>query len=120
VTVPGLLKVGLVTTSVATRAVIGGYEVRSEARATGVNLLNGLIAADAIDTVTTVTTVDGVGNASAQTTFMNLKIGGVVKMPAKVPANKVIKVLNIATVTLNYALSFPMTASVKRSVSVSR
>jgi hypothetical protein len=103
--VKDLLNTGEVATSAASTAIPGGYQVRSEARTTGVSALGGAITANAIDTVSIAKVVDGVASTSVQTTFVNLKVG-TVHVPANVPPNTIIRIPNVATVALNYQLAF--------------
>lgn len=105
VAIPNLLNTGAVTTNTASTAIDGGYEVVSEARTAGISALGGLITADAIDTVSTASVVDGVASHSVTNTFVNLKVGSI-KVPVNVAPNTIIRIPNVATVALNYQLSF--------------
>jgi hypothetical protein len=105
VTVQDLLNTGEVATSAASTAIEGGYQVRSEARTTGISALGGLITADAIDTTSIAKVVNGVASTSVQTTFVHLKVGSV-RVPANVKPNTIIRIPNVATVALNYQLAF--------------
>lgn len=97
---PALLDSGVITTSAASSAIPGGYQVRSQARTTGVKLLGGLISADAIDTITIANVVNGVASSSTQTTFTNLKVG-LAKQATTVKPNTTIEIPLVGTVTLN-------------------
>lgn len=105
VSIPNLLTTGAVSTHTESTAIDGGYQVVSEARTAGINALGGLITADAIDTISTATVVDGVATHSVVNTFVNLTVGKV-KVPVNVSPNTIIRIPNVATVALNYQLSF--------------
>jgi hypothetical protein len=105
VSIPNLLTTGAVSTHTESTAIDGGYQVVSEARTTGISALGGLITADAIDTTSTASVVNGVASHSVQNTFVNLKVGNV-HVPVNVNPNTIIRIPNVATVALNYQLSF--------------
>lgn len=105
VSVPNLLTTGAVSTHTESTAIDGGYQVVSEARTAGISALGGAITADAIDTISTATVVDNVATHSVQSTLVNLKIAGHA-IPINVAPNTIIRIPNIATIALNYELSF--------------
>jgi hypothetical protein len=105
VTVASLLDTGAAVTSTKSVAVPGGYSVISEAKTAHVSALGGLITADAIDTISTATVVNNVASHSVKSTFVNLKVGAT-HVPVNVAPNTIIRIPNIATVALNYELSF--------------
>jgi hypothetical protein len=105
VLVNNLLNTGAVSTSTASTAIDGGYKVVSEARTAHISALGGLITADAIDTVSTATVVNNIATHSVQSTLLNLKVGNT-HVPANVRPNTIIRIPNVATVSLNYSLSF--------------
>jgi len=80
----------------------GNINLTSYARVAGVNLLNGLITADAVETtVTTVGNPDGTASATSNTRLLGLKIIGV-NLPVDIPKNYQVTIPGIATVSLNY------------------
>ncbi|WP_338184315.1 choice-of-anchor P family protein [Jatrophihabitans sp.] len=77
------------------------------------NVLNGLIKADAIKGTATVTrAADGTLLPTAQTTFVNLVIAGT-KIPLNVSPNTVINVAGLATITINQQAFLSNTAAVR-------
>ncbi|GAA4809351.1 choice-of-anchor P family protein [Nocardioides caeni] len=101
VDVSKLLSVGAAQTK--TSAVNTGNEVTmtSWARTAGVNLLNGLITADALETTTTtVGKADGTVSATGETKLLGLKIIGV-KLPLTIPKNYSVSIPGVATITAN-------------------
>jgi hypothetical protein len=105
VAIPNLLTTGAVSTHTESTAIDGGYQVVSEARTAGISALGGLITADAIDTISTATVVDGIASHSVQSTLVNLTVGHT-KIPINVKPNTIVRIPGIATVALNYELSF--------------
>jgi hypothetical protein len=105
VQIPNLLDTGVVKTSTVASEINGGYKVVSEAETAHISALGGLITADAIDTVSTASVVNGVATHSVQSTLVNLKVGST-KVPVNVKPNTIIRIPNVATVALNYSLSF--------------
>lgn len=97
----GVLRTGAIETAATTRAVIGGIEVKSWARTAGVNVLNGLITADAVTSnLTTIARPDGTQTVTGGTQFVGIKIAGV-NLPINIPHNYTVTIPKIATVTLN-------------------
>jgi hypothetical protein len=77
------------------------------------NVLNGLIKADAIKGVATVTrAADGTLVPTASTTFVNLVVAGI-KIPLNVSPNTVINVAGLATITINQQAFLSNTAAVR-------
>ncbi|WP_338178799.1 choice-of-anchor P family protein [Jatrophihabitans sp.] len=77
------------------------------------NVLNGLIKADAIKGTATVTrAADGTLIPTASTTFINLVVAGI-KIPLNVSPNTVINVAGLATVTINQQAFLSNTAAVR-------
>jgi hypothetical protein len=111
VSLSSVLKAGAVSTSSFSKAITGGYEVVSESRIAGVNLLNGAITASAVDTTSTVKLVNGKISGGATTTFAGLKIAGFT-LPVKIPSNFHLTIPNVATVYLNYTLTSGVAPSV--------
>lgn len=78
--------------------------LKSWARVANVNLLGGLITADALETtVTTTGRADGNGSYTANSRLANIKIAGV-KLPLNIPKNYAVTIPGVASVTLNYTL----------------
>lgn len=102
VNVSGVVSTGAVSTSNAASAVTGGTRVLTTAQTAGVNVLNGLIRADAItSTIDTLLKPDGTSTATGSTNFVNLRIAGVT-LPLNLPKNYVVSVPGVARVSLNY------------------
>jgi hypothetical protein len=116
VSVPHLAVVGVVTSGQAATAIPGGYQISSRAQTASVNLLDGLITADALDTTGTARVVDGVASASANTKFVHLKVGSIF-VPLNVAPNTTLNILNVAKVVINESKAIAMggAASVKAS-----
>jgi hypothetical protein len=91
-----------VTKSTAyTKRLVKNAEVQNTAIVAGLNALGGLITADAIRSVATVTaTATAITPSTSGTTFTNLKIAGQT-IPVDVPANTVIPLAGIGSVTVN-------------------
>lgn len=97
----GLLRTGAVETSATSRAVTGGTEVTSWARTAGVNVLNGLVTADAVtSTLSTIARPDGSTTTTGGTQLVGIKIAGA-KLPLSIPKNYGVTIPGIANVTLN-------------------
>jgi hypothetical protein len=95
---------GLQTTGVS--SVSMGYEVGK------INLLNGLITADAIEgTATDTQTGPSTYVPTTETQFVNLKIAGK-SLPITISPNTVINLAGLATVTINKEESVPQAAAV--------
>lgn len=83
----------------------GGVELKSYGRTAGINLLGGLIKADAVETTaTTLGNGDGTMTGTAATRFVNLRITGI-NLPVDIKPNTTVTIPNIASVTLNYAVT---------------
>ena len=101
VEIPGLLKVGAVTSDVTGSLYGDGTKVVAHSRTAGISILNGLIQADAIDTtVTSTASSTTTPSTSGGTTLLGLTIAGK-KLPVNLPANTTIGIPGIATVTIN-------------------
>lgn len=78
--------------------------LKSFARVAHVNLLGGLITADAVETnISTTGRSDGSASYTANSRLANIKIAGI-KLPLNIPKNYSVTIPGIASVTLNYAL----------------
>jgi hypothetical protein len=100
----GVLVLGAVHTSAQTSAIPGGQQISVRAKAANVNVLNGLITADAITTTTTVKRVNGAYTVTSHTAFSNLHILGVT-LPVNIPHNYGVRLGDIASVALNAKVS---------------
>lgn len=97
----GVLRTGAVETAATSRGVIGGIEIKSWARTAGVNVLNGLVTADAVTSnLTTVARPDGTQTVTGGTQFVGIKVAGV-NLPLNIPHNYTVSIPKVATVTLN-------------------
>jgi hypothetical protein len=101
-----LANVGAVeTTTTALAHGLTGVQIHSHAKTAGVNLLDGLIKADAVETDTYTTGVPGQPLTSeAVTKYVNLKIVGV-ELPVNIPKNYKVSIPGIATVVINASYS---------------
>lgn len=96
-----LASIGAVETSVTAAAFGDGVRLTSKAQTARINLLNGLIKADAVKTTNVSTaTVDGGMVAASNTEFVNLSISGNT-LPVVIPKNYTIGIPGVATITLN-------------------
>jgi hypothetical protein len=101
-----LVSTGEITTDNTATAFGGGDKLVSHARTVGLNLLNGLITADAVDTTGTAT-FDGSADLEASTTtqFLNLKITNV-DVPVNIPSNFTVRIPGVARIVLNYTTTY--------------
>jgi hypothetical protein len=107
VEVDSLLRLGVMETSTASAAIgDDSVKITSRARTAGVNLLNGLITADAVTTENVTTgTPDGI-TGTANTRFVNIKISGV-QLPVDIPQNYKVSIPGVATIVLNGTVQSP-------------
>lgn len=118
--VPGLVTVEALET--AQSAVRGGGvdTITSEAKVAGVELLGGLITADAVKTVNTVKDDGTTGTGSSSTTFVGLGVAGQT-LPVTIPKNFTLEVPGIAKVVLNESKATsvgPKTSSVGSALKI--
>lgn len=105
VTVEGVLRTGAVTSTAEKFDTPDGIAIRTVTETAGVNLLSGLITADAVKTtVTTYANDDGTHSVEGGTEFVNLHIVGV-DLPAEIPKNKFVGIKGVAAIGLNYFAS---------------
>jgi hypothetical protein len=106
VNVAGLVSAGITTTSATSTAVTGGgVQLVSKAKTAGVNLLGGLITADAIETTSTLTgNGDGTTSSDGGTKFVNLKIAGI-NLPLNIPRNYFVEIPGVAQIGINGFIS---------------
>jgi hypothetical protein len=100
VSVPNLVKVGAVTSGEVAEEIPGGVQIASTAETAGVNLLNGVIKADALKTTAIATVVDGVAYGDASTKLVHLTLGNAL-IPIDVAPNTKIVIPGIASVVIN-------------------
>jgi hypothetical protein len=99
--VENLLRVGAIETSENAVNIEGGIKLTSFARTANVEVLNGLIRADAITTRTVTKGISGQGlSTTGNTEFVNLKIGSAT-LPVNIPKNYKVSIPGIATVIAN-------------------
>jgi hypothetical protein len=101
-----LADTGVVETSVkAENFGINGVKTTAYARTLGVNLLGGLIKADAVETTTVVSGTPLTGLTSeAVTKYVNLRIVGV-ELPVNIPKNYKVSIPGVATIVINASYS---------------
>lgn len=101
VNVPGLLTTGAVTsTTYSTKDLFGNAVVRNTNEIARLNILSGLIRADAIEVSAAGTMQDGKWTSRMRTTFVNLVVAGR-KIPIDVGKNTVINVARLGEVAIN-------------------
>jgi len=105
--VPNVLKVGAVSSGEVATQIPGGYEIASRAQIAAVNLLNGLITADALDTTATARVIDGVGGGGVITKLVHLTVGGAL-IPVDVAPNTTINLGSLAKVVINESVRDPL------------
>lgn len=107
VAVPGLLDLGTVTsTSTSKRDTSGNAEITNTNKTVGLNLLGGLVKADAIEVVATSRRVDGKWTQSLHMTTLNLVVAGQ-SIPIDVAPNTVIDVAGLGKVEINRQGTLP-------------
>ncbi|MCZ4499536.1 MAG: hypothetical protein JWQ74_2089 [Marmoricola sp.] len=111
VNVPKIATVGAIQTSVNGRTIVGYADVSTGARLAKINLLGGLIKADAVDVTTHVRKAGAENVAEARTNFVNLVIAGK-KIPINVKPNTQLYILGVGQVYINQQLTQPGYAAV--------
>lgn len=98
---PGLGSLGtLVSTTTSTRDAVGNAQIVNTNSTAALNLLGGLITADAIDVTATGKLQDGKWTGSLKMTTLNLVIAGQ-KLPVDIAPNTAINVAGLGKVELN-------------------
>jgi hypothetical protein len=98
----GVASVGAVETKAESFETARGIGTRTVSQVADVNLLGGLITADALKTtVTSHGNDDGSSSATGGTEFVNLKIVGV-DLPVNIPKNFSVRIPGVAEVYLDY------------------
>lgn len=96
-----LARTGAVETSEKVVAHDDGVRLISHARTANVNLLGGLIRADAVETRNTTTAIPGEGmRTRAFTRFVDLRIGSL-DLPVDIPKNYKVSIKGVATIVAN-------------------
>jgi hypothetical protein len=107
VAVPHVLNVAALSSGEVASEIPGGYEIASRAQVAGVNLLDGLITADALDTTATARIVDGIGGGGVITKLVHLTIGGAL-IPVDTAPNTTINLGSLAKVVINESVRDPL------------
>ena len=103
VDLPGLLSVGAIETSAsADRPSSDQQRQTSVASTAAVNLLDGLITADAVTSTSTATLTAGTLSGSSASELVNLRVLGT-HVPIAAPKNFRLQIPGVASVTLNYS-----------------
>lgn len=93
------------TTTTALAHGADGVQIHSHAKTAGVNLLDGLIKADAVETDTYTTGIPGQSLTSeAVTKYVNLRIVGV-DLPVNIPKNYKVSIPGVVTIVINASYS---------------
>jgi hypothetical protein len=113
VNIPQVADLGAISTVVNGKTIIGYQDVNTGAELAHINLLGGLITADAVDVSTHVRKVTGGADdvAEANTNFVHLVIAGK-KIPIDVKPNTQIYILGIGQIYINQQLTKPGYAAV--------
>jgi hypothetical protein len=106
VNIPNVAKVGAVTTSMRAVSVPGFAEVTTGSELAKVNLLNGLITADAIQVTSHTLHAGQIHESDAKLNFVRLTIGGK-PIAINIAKNTTINVLGIAKISLNQQILTP-------------
>jgi len=101
-----IANVGAVETKTTALAYgLNGVQIHSHAKTAGVNLLDGLIKADAVETDTFTTGIPGQPLTSESVTkYVNLRILGV-DLPVNIPKNYKVSIPGVATIVINATYS---------------
>lgn len=93
------------TTTTALAHGLTGVRIHSHAKTAGVNLLDGLIKADAVETDTYTTGIPGQPLTSESVTkYVNLRIVGV-ELPVNIPKNYKVSIPGVVTIVINATYS---------------
>lgn len=98
--VPGLARVGAISTEVASSRAGTVDSIKSSAEIANVSLLSGVIRAKALTTQATATRQGDTLDGSGATEVLGLKVGSI-NVPVNVAPNTTIKVGNLASVVIN-------------------
>lgn len=93
------------STTAASFGLLGGVRIHSHAKTAGVNLLGGMIKADAVETDVITTGIPGQPLTSeGATKYVNLRIVGV-DLPVNIPKNYKVQIPGVATIVINASYS---------------
>lgn len=107
VNVPGVLRTGAVTsTSTSSKGDGGDAEITNTNKLVGLNLLGGLVKADAIEVTATGKVVDGEWTSEMSMKFVNLTIAGQ-KIPLNIRPNTVLNIAKLGQVAINLQRTNP-------------
>lgn len=98
--VPGLLSLGVISTEANALTITGYSDVKDSAKIAKLNLLGGLIKADAIQATSHLRKTDAGITSDRDLQFINLSVGGT-KIPLNVEPNTKIDLLGIGTLVIN-------------------
>jgi len=109
--IPGVATIGAISTKVNAKTIVGYSDVSTGAELANINLLGGVIKAQAVDVTTHVRKTNGSDAAGANVAestmnFVNLTVAGS-KIPINVKPNTQIYVLGIGQVYINQQLTKP-------------
>lgn len=104
--IPNVAEIGAITTKANAKTIIGYSDVSTGARLAKINLLGGLITADAVDVTAHVRKSAADNVAEAQLNFVHLVIAGK-KIPIDVKPNTQLYILGIGQVYINQQLTKP-------------
>ncbi len=114
VRIPGLLTTGVVTsTTTSTKDAFGNAEITNTNQTAGINLLGGLIKANAIKVTAYGKMQDGVWTSSMKMDLVNLVIAGKT-IPINVSPNTIINVAGLGEVAINLQRKHPDGAALNR------
>ncbi|MFC7502196.1 choice-of-anchor P family protein, partial [Nocardioides sp. GCM10030258] len=114
VKIPGLLTTGVVTsTTTSTKDAFGNAEITNTNQTAGINLLGGLIKANAIKVTAYGKMQDGVWTSSMKMDLVNLVIAGKT-IPINVSPNTIINVAGLGEVAINLQRKHPDGAALNR------
>lgn len=111
VNVPSIAELGAITTRANAKTIVGYSDVTNGARLAKVNLLGGVITADAVDVTTHVRKAANDNVAEAKLNFVHLSIAGR-KIPIDVKPNTQLYILGIGQVYINQQLTKPNYAAI--------
>ena len=106
VNIPQVAELSAITTRANAKTIVGYSDVTTGAKLADINLLSGLIRAEAVETISHVRKSEADNVAEAQTNFVGLTIAGK-KIPIDVKPNTQIYILGVAQVYVNQQLTKP-------------
>lgn len=106
VNIPNIAELSVITTRANAKTIVGYSDVTTGAKLADINLLSGLIRAEAVETISHVRKSEADNVAEAQTNFVHLTVAGK-KIPIDVKPNTQIYVLGVGQVYVNQQLTKP-------------